>query len=106
MTGYMLRARILARMAELRMTDQGLASRLGWPVHEIRTRILGGRGALTVSEVTAIARVLEVPIGELTGGAWYGCATCGAVGEQPAHNPGCTQTGRNGAEELLPAVPR
>jgi len=105
MSGYMLRARILARMGERRVTDVQLATRLGWPLYEVRTRLLGGRGPLTVSEVATVARVLDVPIDDLTGGAWYGCATCGAVGPEPVHSRiDCPAA--SGAEELLPAVPR
>lgn len=102
-TGYMARAKIIALMAEQHIDAPRMAERLGSTL-EYLSSLLGGRRPLTLTELRRFAEILDVPLDELTEGAWFGCPDCGGMGPQPTHTRvDCPAA--NG-EQLLPAVPR
>lgn len=100
-TGYMARAKIIALMAEQHIDATRIARRMGLP-REFVISQLGGRRPLTLTELKRFADILDVPLQDLTEGAWYGCPDCGAIGPEPTHTPTCTSRDA----EMLPAVPR
>lgn len=107
MTGEMARAKILDLMGERSMSLAEFSARLTLTPEVIAAR-LGGRGALTLSELAKMARVLGVPLDELTEGAWFGCGACGAFASEPGlivHSPSCAGPNRERLE-MLSAVPR
>lgn len=103
MSGEMARAKVLDLMKERSMSLAEFSARLSLTPEVIAAR-LGGRGALTLSELRRMAVVLDVPLDELTDGAWYGCPVCNGVGPVPTHLAGCTAD--RASADLLPAGPQ